>query len=112
MLIPATAGFIESVSPNPLSVSIAWTRCYDLAWPLGFVISAAVHIFLNLLFPPAALGQVDEDDVFGTFTEKANTMREDPLAEGDLSPGWSSGEDHEGKFVTMVGVSAIELGRG
>ncbi|TBU27109.1 permease for cytosine/purines, uracil, thiamine, allantoin-domain-containing protein [Dichomitus squalens] len=82
---PLMPGFVNAVSPNPIGVSIGWTRCYDLAWPLGFVVSAAVHIFLNKVFAPMGLGQTDEDDVFGTFTEKANTMHQDAFTEGDYA---------------------------
>ena len=53
-----------------MDVATGWTRCYDLAWPLGFVLSASVHVLLSRLFPPTCLGQTDLEDVFGTFTER------------------------------------------
>ncbi|KAI0776926.1 NCS1 nucleoside transporter family [Trametes elegans] len=68
---PLMPGFIASVSPNPMGLADGWTYVYDLAWPLGFVLSATVHIILNTVFPPVGLGEVDDDDVFGTFAEKA-----------------------------------------
>ena len=52
-------------------MSAHWTHIYDLAWPFGFVVSAATHIALSKLFPPTGLGEVDSEDVFGTFTERA-----------------------------------------
>ena len=58
------------MSKTPIGVSEGWTRVYDLAWPLGFALSASVHVLLSKLFPPVGLGEVDEEDVFGTFTEK------------------------------------------
>ena len=64
------AGFINAVSPSPIGESEGWTHVYDLAWPFGFVVSAAVHIALNVAFPPTGLGEVDSEDVFGTFTER------------------------------------------
>ena len=48
---------------------------YDLAWPLGFCISAFAHAVLSWAFPPVGLGDVDETDVFGTFS--AETERSD-----------------------------------
>ncbi|KAI0357099.1 NCS1 nucleoside transporter family [Trametes cingulata] len=66
---PLMPGFIHAVSPDPVGVSEGWTHMYDLAWPLGFTLSASIHIALNTFFPPAGLGQVDMEDVFGTFTE-------------------------------------------
>ncbi|KAI0325978.1 NCS1 nucleoside transporter family [Cubamyces sp. BRFM 1775] len=66
-------GFISSVSPTPLGVSEGWSHLYDLAWPLGFCISAFVHAVLSWAFPPVGLGEVDETDVFGTFTEAARS---------------------------------------
>ncbi|KAI0367930.1 NCS1 nucleoside transporter family [Pilatotrama ljubarskyi] len=68
---PLMPGFVNAVSLDPIGVSEGWTRIYDLAWPLGFTLSATVHVVLNTAFPPHGLGQVDDEDVFGTFTEKA-----------------------------------------
>lgn len=39
---------------------------YYMSWPLGFSISAATWLFLNKLWPPPGVGDVDKD-VFGTF---------------------------------------------
>ncbi|KAH9939657.1 NCS1 nucleoside transporter family [Epithele typhae] len=66
---PLMPGFINAVSPSPIGVAQGWTYMYDLAWPLGFVLSAVVHIALSKAFPPTGLGEVDDEDVFGTFTE-------------------------------------------
>ncbi|KAM5530588.1 hypothetical protein V8D89_015747 [Ganoderma adspersum] len=67
---PLMPGFVAAVSPNSINVSTGWTQCYDLAWPLGFVLSASVHVLLSRLFPTPSLSQTDLEDVFGTFTEK------------------------------------------
>ncbi len=37
---------------------------------MGFVVSASVHVLLSKAFPPAGLGEVDDEDVYGTFNEK------------------------------------------
>ncbi|OSD00410.1 NCS1 nucleoside transporter family [Trametes coccinea BRFM310] len=82
---PLMPGFINAVSPQPIGVSESWTHIYDLAWPLGFAISAFVHVVLSKAFPPVGLGEVDEDDVFGTFSEKAVVeVPVDKSSESDL----------------------------
>ncbi|KAH9895754.1 NCS1 nucleoside transporter family [Cubamyces lactineus] len=72
---PLMPGFVSSVSASSISVSDGWIHVYDLAWPLGFSISAFVHVILSKAFPPAGLGVVDDDDVFGTFSEKNHSDR-------------------------------------
>ncbi|KAI0641784.1 NCS1 nucleoside transporter family [Trametes meyenii] len=67
---PLMPGFINAVSRRPIGISEGWTHLYDLAWLLGFALSAFVHVVLSTVFPPVALGEVDDQDVFGTFTEK------------------------------------------
>ncbi|KAI0667409.1 NCS1 nucleoside transporter family [Trametes maxima] len=67
---PLMPGFISSVSPHPLALAQGWVYVYDLAWPLGFALSAVVHVVLSAAVPPVALGEVDEEDVFGTFAER------------------------------------------
>lgn len=37
---------------------------------MGFVVSASVHVLLSKVFPPVGLGEVDDEDVYGTFNEK------------------------------------------
>ncbi|KAI0822158.1 NCS1 nucleoside transporter family [Trametes gibbosa] len=68
---PLMPGFINAVSPNPIGIAEGWSHVYSLSWPLGFVLSATVHVALSKVFPPVGLGEVDETDVFGTFTEGA-----------------------------------------
>ncbi|KAI0631663.1 NCS1 nucleoside transporter family [Trametes polyzona] len=67
---PLMPGFINAVSPSPIGVSESWTHVYDLAWPLGFTLSACIHVALSKAFPPVGLGTVDDRDVFGTFSEQ------------------------------------------
>ena len=66
-----TAGFINAVSPSPIGVAEGWTHVYQLSWPLGFSLSFFTHVLLSHFFPPTGLGEVDDEDVFGTFTERA-----------------------------------------
>lgn len=60
-------GFIHAVNEKIL-VPMGSTYLYYLAFPLGFVISFLVHWGLNVVFPPARLGEIDEVDYYGTFT--------------------------------------------
>ncbi|KAK4541945.1 hypothetical protein LTR36_007309 [Oleoguttula mirabilis] len=63
-LIP---GFAHAVTPN-VTVPEACTNLYDLAFPLGFVISFLTHWAINTAFPPPGLGVADDTDYYGTFT--------------------------------------------
>ncbi|KAH9849118.1 NCS1 nucleoside transporter family [Lenzites betulinus] len=94
---PLMPGFINAVSPSPIGVGEGWTHLYDLAWPLGFVLSASIHVALSTAFPPVGLGEVDETDVFGTFTEGAGRQ---------ASPGMS-GSDVDTE--SMKGASVREM---
>lgn len=67
-------GFVHAVSPD-ISVPLACTRLYYLAFPLGFAISFVVHYLINRVWPPRGLGMVDDVDFYGTFTpEEAKKM--------------------------------------
>ncbi|RPD58302.1 NCS1 nucleoside transporter family [Lentinus tigrinus ALCF2SS1-7] len=89
---PLMPGFINAVSPSPVGISEGWTRCYDLAWPLGFTLSAFVHVGLSMAFPPIGLGEVDEEDVYGTFNE------EKIEGDGGLEESTSDGESEKEKI--------------
>lgn len=62
-------GFAHAVTPS-VTVPEACTHLYYMAFPLGFAVSFILHIAINKAFPPPGLGEVDEVDEFGTFTEK------------------------------------------
>ena len=73
---------------------------YQLSWPLGFVLSASVHIFINTFLPPVGVGEVDAEDVFGTFTEGAGAgLAYDPSADSDSA---SDVKDGKAASVTVV----------
>lgn len=62
-LIPGLANAVGGIN-----VPTACAKLYYLAFPLGFVVSAGVHVALNIVFPPKGLGVIDEVDEFETFT--------------------------------------------
>ncbi|KAJ7462167.1 permease for cytosine/purines, uracil, thiamine, allantoin-domain-containing protein [Mycena latifolia] len=64
----ATAG-LHSDAPRPLF------QLYYLSFFLGFFISAIVFYVLNLVFPVTGLGEIDDTDVFGTFTPEEARRR-------------------------------------
>lgn len=64
---PLLPGFMQTVQPAiPLRTSIA--KLYNVAFVLGFAIAFVVHLGLNLIFPPPGLGEIDDTDIFLTFT--------------------------------------------
>lgn len=64
---PQLPGFVHAVNPK-ITVPAGCTRLYDLAYPLGFVISGLLYVIICKIWPPPGVGEVDETDVFGTFT--------------------------------------------
>lgn len=50
----------------------------------GFTLAATIWWALSILWPPPGLGEVDDHDVFGTFTELPAGRAED-VAEEELS---------------------------
>lgn len=61
-------GFINAVTPS-IVVSSGFVHLYYLAFPLGFAISFAVYWVLSTVSPIKGIGEVDDDDYFGTFGE-------------------------------------------
>lgn len=59
---PSLPGFVASVSPARVSVSDAWMHVYYMSWFAGLLISGAVWVLLNLLWPPPGLGEIDDTD--------------------------------------------------
>ena len=73
-MAPALPGFVNAVNPN-IAVSAAASNLFALAYIEGFAISFVVHGFLNWFWPPMGLGEVDEEDYYGTFTiEEAQAL--------------------------------------
>ncbi|EME82976.1 uncharacterized protein MYCFIDRAFT_36375 [Pseudocercospora fijiensis CIRAD86] len=62
-------GFAHAVTPK-VKVPEACTNLYYLAFPLGFTVSFTVHYAINKLWPPIGLGEKDDEDYYGTFTEE------------------------------------------
>ena len=48
----------------------ACIHLYYLAFPLGFTVSFILHWFLNRIWPPEGLGEKDDIDYYGTFTNE------------------------------------------
>ena len=61
-------GFGHNVTPDSVTVSSGWMNIFNLAFVVGFVISFTMFYIFNYFWPPRGLGEVDEYDVFGTFT--------------------------------------------
>lgn len=81
-LIP---GFAHAVTPSVI-VPAACTDLYYLAFPLGFAVSFMVHWGLNTLFPPAGLGETDDFDHYGTFSNEE-------AAKMGIAPQYLDGEE-------------------
>lgn len=64
---PQLPGFVADVNTS-VTIPMASTRMFNLAFPLGFAISFFVYWGFCKLSPPPGLGQIDEVDYFGTFT--------------------------------------------
>ncbi len=64
---PAMTGFINAVNTN-IQVSDGAKRVFYLAYIEGFAISFTVHYLLNRYFPVRGLGEIDEQDIFATFS--------------------------------------------
>jgi NCS1 family nucleobase:cation symporter-1 len=61
-------GFAHNVTPNSVTVAKGWTNIYNLAFLVGFAISFTSFYTFSYLWPPSGLGEVDEYDVYHTFT--------------------------------------------
>lgn len=95
-------GFAHAVTPS-VTVPKACTNLYDLAFPLGFVVSFLVHWGINTAFPSPGLGEIDEIDHYDTFTaEEANKIgvatNETQSSSGSQS---ASGMDYKQPMVSL-----------
>jgi nucleobase:cation symporter-1, NCS1 family len=61
-------GFAQNVTPNSVTVSKGWTNAFNLAFLIGFAISFTLFYIFNHFWPPRGLGEIDEYDIFNTFT--------------------------------------------
>jgi NCS1 family nucleobase:cation symporter-1 len=73
-MAPALPGFINAVNPS-ISVPAGAQEVFYLAYIEGFFLGFTVHYVLNHFFPVPGLGQIDEEDIFATFTvEEARNL--------------------------------------
>ncbi|THV00163.1 NCS1 nucleoside transporter family [Dendrothele bispora CBS 962.96] len=87
---PLMPGFIAAVQNK--TTSEGWTHMYYLSWLAGFFISGTTYIILCKIWPLEGLGEVDDKDVFGTFTE---------ITKGD-STSYGSGESGENVIASQM----------
>ncbi|GME65164.1 related to uracil permease [Neofusicoccum parvum] len=65
---PLLPGFAEHVR-NSDRVWPGWTHLYWMAWFVGCLVSGSIYVVLDWFWPMPFKTAVDEEDVFGTFTE-------------------------------------------
>ncbi|WRT66262.1 uncharacterized protein IL334_003215 [Kwoniella shivajii] len=98
---PTFPGFLFSVGAK-VTVSITWMRIYYLCWPLGFTISGLTYLILCKIFPLPGIGEVDDEDIFGTFGER-DFMAPAVEHEGDDEKNHDSDDkDLEHNLVAVV----------
>ncbi|KAL2104909.1 hypothetical protein VUR80DRAFT_9361 [Thermomyces stellatus] len=64
---PLLPGFVKTLNDSA-SVPEEALHLYYLAFPLGFVVSFVLHAGFTRMFPPPGLGEMDDVDIFDTFT--------------------------------------------
>lgn len=64
-----------------------WTRLYELAWFLGFLVSGSVYLVLNYFWPVPDRFAVDDQDYFGTFDENPLVLDADGTPAGSVVGG-------------------------
>jgi NCS1 family nucleobase:cation symporter-1 len=111
-MAPALPGFINAVNPS-IKVPKGAQEIFYLAYIEGFALAFAVHYVLNWLFPVPGLGEIDDEDIFATFTvEEARKLGVLPhprllegieVHEGDVSPS----EDVTETKVVVVGEKVV-----
>lgn len=81
---PTIGGLVVTVRgdpepPKPL------VQLYFMAFLIGFLISAIIFYALNLLFPVQNMDEIDEVDIYGTFTDaEARRVGVTPLENGSI----------------------------
>jgi len=66
---PTIGGLVVTVQEN-VNASKALYELFYMAFLVGFFISGTLFYILNMVWPPVGLGEMDEVDYYGTFTEK------------------------------------------
>ncbi|EXJ55267.1 hypothetical protein A1O7_08193 [Cladophialophora yegresii CBS 114405] len=66
-MAPALPGFINAVNPS-IKVPKGAQEIFYLAYIEGFALAFVVHYVLNWMFPVPGLGEIDDEDIFATFT--------------------------------------------
>lgn len=79
-------GFINAINPS-IEVPVGCVRLYSLAFPLGFVLSFLSYLAFNKLFPLSSVGEIDGQDVYGTFTHDEAIKRGITPREGESENG-------------------------
>ncbi|KAF2122696.1 uracil permease [Lophiotrema nucula] len=59
-------GFAQRVSDPSVELA-GWSHMYYFSWPLGTLLSMATYWGLCRLKPMKGIGEIDDEDVFGTF---------------------------------------------
>ncbi|THH15147.1 hypothetical protein EW146_g5285 [Bondarzewia mesenterica] len=95
---PTVGGLAATAQPIP-NAPRALFELYYISFFLGFSISFIIFIALNFLFPVAGLGEIDDVDYFGAFTDKECKR----LGIAPLSPSAASDSTSEEK-VQVVNV--------
>ncbi|KAL3468948.1 permease for cytosine/purines, uracil, thiamine, allantoin-domain-containing protein [Aspergillus californicus] len=72
-----------------------WTRLYELAWFLGCLVSGGIYLLLDWGWPMPGKMDVDDEDYFGTFGERAEI-------EGVAVPGSVPGPGDEKEVLQIV----------
>lgn len=65
---PLLPGFVEHVRHSD-RIWAGWTHLYWMAWFVGCLIGGLVYVLLDFVWPMPSKTAVDDEDVFGTFTE-------------------------------------------
>lgn len=60
-------GFANAINKD-ISVPVGCVRLYYLAFLVGFAISFCMFYLINMVWPMEGVGEIDEVDVFGTFS--------------------------------------------
>jgi NCS1 family nucleobase:cation symporter-1 len=96
-------GFAQNVTPNSVTVSKGWTNIFNLAFLVGFAISFTCFYAFSYFWPPPGLGEIDEYDIFGTFTpEEAAKLGVTPLEGSTVVEGVADSDAaHSEKETTL-----------
>jgi NCS1 family nucleobase:cation symporter-1 len=88
--VPLLPGFLHSIRPS-IQVPVSADRLYALGFPYGLLSSLIMNTLINKLFPPRGLGEIDQEDVFGTFTGSGDVEdQQNAMGNSELTPEQSS----------------------